>query len=344
MGVAITDLLIRKEIEVKELENKVLIVDAPMWLYQFLSSIRQRDGSLLTDSKGMVTSHLIGLFSRIPNLMKKGIKLGFVFDGKRPELKKKEVERRKTIKLEAEKRYKEAVKKKNIEEMKKYASRTSRLNPEMIEEAKKLIRAFGLPVIQAPSEGEAQAAYIVKKGKAFAVASNDADSLLFGATKLIRNLSILGKRKKVNKLTYSTIKPEIIELAKNINHLGIEQNQLIALSMLVGTDYNPGGIKGIGPKNALKLVKQFKNDFDELFKHVKWDEHFDFPWTDVYYFIKKVPVTDDYELEWKSPDPDKITKILVEGHDFSEERIEKITGETAKEKKQKSQKGLGEFL
>jgi len=344
MGVAITDLLVKKDIEVKELEGKVLIVDAPMWLYQFLSSIRQRDGSLLTDSKGNVTSHLIGFFMRVPNLMKRGIKLAFVFDGEKPELKKRELERRKGIKLEAEKRYKEAVKKKDIEDMKKYASRTSRLSSGMIEEAKKLIRAFGLPVIQAPSEGEAQAAYIVKKKKAFAVASNDADSLLFGATRLIRNLSILGKRKKVNKLAYSTIKPEIVELAKNINHLGIEHNQLIALSMLVGTDYNPGGIKGIGPKNALKLVKKFKNDFDELFKHVKWDEHFEFPWTEVYYLIKKMPTTDDYKLEWKPVNHDELIKILVKEHDFSEDRVKKLTEESTKKKKQRNQKALGEFF
>ena len=344
MGVAITDLIVKKDIDVKELENKVLIVDTPMWLYQFLSSIRQRDGSSLTDSNGMVTSHLIGLFSRIPNLMKKGLLLAFVFDGEKPELKRRELERRKGIKLEAMKKYEDAVKKKDVEGMKKFASRTSRLSKEMIDEAKKLIKALGLPVIDAPSEAEAQAAYIVKRGDGFAVASNDADALLFGATRLVRNLSILGKRKKINKLAYGTVKPEMIKLDENINHLGIEHDQLIILSMLVGTDYNPGGIKGIGPKNALKLVKEFKDDPEGLFKQVKWGEFFEFPWTEVFYLIKKMKVTNDYELEWKVADTDMLVKMLVERHDFSKERVMKTVDELNKDKKEKMQKGLGEFI
>ena len=88
MGVAINELLIKEEIDINSLSGKILVVDAPLWLYQFLSSIRQPDGSLLSDSKGNVTSHLIGLSSRVPNLMKRGIKLAFCFDGKVSELKK----------------------------------------------------------------------------------------------------------------------------------------------------------------------------------------------------------------------------------------------------------------
>ena len=81
MGVALTELLLIKEIELEFLQNKTLVVDAPMWLYQFLSSIRQRDGTLLMDSKGNVTSHLTGLLARVSNLIQHNIKLAFVFDG-----------------------------------------------------------------------------------------------------------------------------------------------------------------------------------------------------------------------------------------------------------------------
>lgn len=341
MGVALRELVIKKEVEIKSLKGRVLIIDSPMWLYQFLSSIRSADGSLFTDSKGNVTSHLIGLSARIPNLMQQGIKLAFCFDGMVPELKYKERQRRKERKIDAEIRFKQAAKEENIEEMKKYAARTTRLTSDMIEEAKKLIRAFGLPVIMASSESEAQAAHIVKQGKAYAVASNDYDSLLFGAGTIIRNLSIVGKRKRASKLSYETVKPELISLAENLNNLGIDQEQLIAMAMLVGTDYNIGGIPKIGPKTALKLVKEYKNDFDALFKKASWDNFFDYPWTEVFYLIKKMPVTNDYELSWKNPDKNKIFNILVGEHNFSEERVNSIFDKLEKEAKKGAQKSLG---
>ncbi len=341
MGVAITGLLLRKEIEINELSGKIIVIDGTLFIYQFLTTIRSRDGSLLTDSKGNITSHLVGLFTRTSNLMQRGLRLVFVFDGKPPELKQKEQEKRNALKLEAEKKYLEAKKIGDEEEMKKYAPRTSRLSKDMAEESKKLISLLGLPVVQAPSEGEAQAAHMVKQNKGFAVGSQDYDSLIHGATKLVRNLSISGRRK--NKAGYETIKPEIIDLSENLNNMGIDQNQLIALAMIIGTDYNPGGIKGIGPKNALKLVKQYKTDLDSLFKEVKWEDHFEFPWTEVYYLIKKIPTTDNYNLEWKDIDYDNLYELLVNQHDFSEQRVKSTLEKIKKSAAGKQQKSLGDF-
>jgi len=343
MCVQLTELLKFEDISINELVNKVIAVDSSIFLYQFITTIRQRDGKPLMDSKGNITSHLIGLFTRTSKLIQQGLKLVYVFDGKPPELKQKERQRRKDIKIESEKKFKEAVKKQDIAEMKKYAARTSRLTPEMVEESKKLISYFGLPIVEAPSEGEAQAAHLVKNKDAFAVASQDADCLLFGSPRLIRNLSIAGKRKKINKLAYKTLKPEIACLSDNLNNLGIDQDQLIVLAMLVGTDYNHGGIKGIGPKNALKLIKKYKSNFDKLFEDVKWEDNFDFPWTDAYYLIKKMPVTDKYKLKWKPVDKDRITKLLVDDHDFSDERVNSILNKLTKESKNKKQKSLFEF-
>jgi|TARA_Y100000310_G_C20567732_1_gene756386 flap endonuclease-1 len=343
MGVAITELLLRNEIEINELKGKIIAIDGHLFLYQFITTIRSRDGSLLTDSKGNITSHLVGLFSRTANLMQNEIKLAFVFDGKPPELKRKVHEQRNNLKFEAEKKFLEAKSKGDKEEMKKYAARTSRLSKDMIEEAKKLISYLGLPIVEAPSEGEAQAAYMVKSGKAFAVASQDADSLIFGAPKLLRNLSVSGRRKKGKTAAYETVKPEIIDLSQNLNNLSIDQNQLITLAMIIGTDYNPGGIKGIGPKNALKLIKQHKSDFNALFKEIKWNEHFDFSWEEVYYLIKKMPTTDDYNLEWKDIDNEKLHKLLVDEHDFSEQRVSNTLEKLKKATTQKQQKSLGDF-
>ncbi|MBW2985120.1 flap endonuclease-1 [Candidatus Woesearchaeota archaeon] len=344
MGVALRDLLEGEDISIKELSGKILVVDAYNNLYQYLSSIRQRDGSLLVDSNGNVTSHLIGLFSRATNLMQRGIKLAFVFDGEVPELKHEERERRKLIKIEAEMKYKEAKKKKDIEGMRKYASRTSRLTPEMVDDAKNLVRTLGLPVIDAPSEGEAQAAYIVSKGDAFAAVSQDYDSLLYGAERVIQNLTITAKKKKANTLTYESVNPRMLFLSKSLNTLGIDKEQLIILAILIGTDYNIGGIKGIGPKKALDLVKKYGSDFDNLFKDVKWDDYFPFPWTDVFYTIKKMKVTDEYELKWRDIDEKKLFDLLVKKHDFSEERVLGVIEKLNKYKGKRQQKGLGDFF
>ena len=190
MGTKIFQLIESKEIKLDDLKGKKIAIDAHMYLYQFLTSIRQRDGTLLKDSKGQTTSHLVGLFSRTAKLLEKGIKPCYVFDGKAPDLKTKERQRRKDIKIKAKKDYDKAMKDEDIEAMKKYASMTTRLTGEMIQEAKELIQALGLPVIQAPSEGEAQAAYMVKKGDVYALSTNDADALLYGVPRLIKNLSI----------------------------------------------------------------------------------------------------------------------------------------------------------
>lgn len=344
MGVQLTELLLKKETSLNELQGKIIAVDSHLFLYQFLTTIRQRDGSLLMDSKGRVTSHLTGLFSRSAKLIEAGLKLVYVFDGEPPKLKQQERNKRKERKVIAQKQFEEAEKRKDYDDMKKYAARTTRLTPEMVEEAKKIIRALGIPIVEAPSEGEAQASHMVKKDKAFAVASQDADSLMFGSPRLVRNLSVAGKKKKMNKLAYETFKPEIIDLSDTLNHLGLDQNQLIVLGMLVGTDYNPGGVKGIGPQKALKLLKQYKTNFDKLFKEVKWSDYFDYNWKEVFNLFTKMPVTDKMNLEWKNIDKEKILKLLVDEHDFSEERVKNTMEKLVKEKERKNQKGLGDFF
>ncbi len=344
MGVSITGLLPSKNIRLDDINGKIIAVDAPLFLYQFISTIRQRDGTPLMDSKGRVTSHLIGLFNRTIKMLEKGIKPIFVFDGKAPELKKKEQERRALLKEEAKIKYTKAISEEDILSMKKYAMRTSKLTPEMIKESKELLAAMGVPIIQAPSEGEAQASYLVKKGDAYAIASSDTDSLLFGAQRVIKNLAITGRRKKTKSLSYETVKPELIELDKVLNALGIDHDQFIVLCILVGTDYNPDGIKGIGPKRALDTVRKYKTDFDAMFSDMEWKKHFDFPWTDIFYLIKKMPVTDEYNIQFGKINKGEIIHLLVEEHDFSRERVESQLNALEKQESKAKQKGLGEFF
>jgi len=218
------------------------------------------------------------------------------------------------------------------------------LSFEMINESKELLEAMGLPVIQAPSEGEAQAAHIVNRGDAFAEVSQDYDCLLYGVKRVVQNLTVSEKRKKPGTLSYVTVVPQIIELEENLKKLGINQEQLMILGILVGTDYNIGGIKGIGPKNALKLVKEYKNNYEKLFEDAKWSEYFDTEWKDIFNVIKRMPVTDDYKIEFKAIDVDKIKEILVERHEFSEERIDSALAKLKQRVKEKEQKGLGAWV
>lgn len=339
MGLNIKDLIVREEIEISDLKGKVLAVDTFNILYQFLTTIRQPDGSPLYNKDGKVTSHLNGLFFRTAKLLKSGIKLVFVFDGEAPVLKKAERERRKDLKKEAKEKYDAAKKTENFEDMKKYASRTAYLTGEMVDQAKELIELMGMPIIQAPAEGEAQVAQVVNSGNAYAAVSQDYDTLLYGCPRLIHNLSIAGKKKKT-KLAYKIVKPSIITLKQVLDELGIDKDQMIMLSILVGTDYNKGGVKGIGPKNAIKLVKEYKGKYDKMFEKVEFDKHCAFSWKEIYKTFKDMPVKKDYELKFKRPQLERLKKFLVEKHNFAENRIENSLKELIKQKNKQEQKSL----
>lgn len=318
MGVQIKDILEYEEIKLNTISNKKIAIDSFNMLYQFLSSIRQSDGNLLTDSKGEITSHLKGIFSRCVYFKKNNIKPIFVFDGIAPKLKKKERKNREEKKKLAEEKLKEALSLGLTEDAAKFAKGTSRLTPKIVEEAKELIKAFGFAVFDAPSEGEAQAAYFTNKLDVFASASQDFDSLLFGAKHLIRNLSISNKRKVPGTSIYRENAIEFYDLNKNLEKLKIDRDSLIVVAILCGTDFNPGGIKGIGPKKALKLVKEYRGRFDELFKILDWFSYFDFPWIDVFNTFKKMPIDTESKPKFGEFNKEEILKIL-EKRDFNRE-------------------------
>jgi flap endonuclease-1 len=341
MGVNLKDVLIRDEFDLKQLKGKIVAFDAFNVLFQFLSTIRGPDGALLTDNKGQVTSHLIGLFSRMSKLIKMGVRPIFVFDGQAPELKRTEQRRRRKLKEEAQKKYEEALEREDLDDAKKYAARTTRLTSEMIDDSKELLTYLGIPVVQAPSEGEAQAAYMVAKGDAWAVASQDYDSLLYGAPRVIQNLSIVGRRKFGARIIH--VKPMFMDLEKNLKALNFTRDQLICAAMLVGTDFQPGGVRGIGPKKSLAALKKYGEDFELLFKELKWEEHSDVIWQEVFDVIHKMPTTDDYDITFTGVQEDKLKHFLVKEHDFSEDRVDKSIKELSKVSSSK-QKSLSAFF
>lgn len=348
MGVKLSDLVEGKTIQLSDLRGKTIAVDAFNMLYQFLTTIRGPDGSPLTDNSGRETGHLVGLFSRVTKLMQEGLKLVFVFDGKAPDLKKAERERRTQLKEVAQQAYHTAVAEENVEDMKKYAGRTARLTSEMIVEAKALLDALGIPYINAPSEGEAQAAHMVKEGQVWGLISQDYDCLLFGTPRMIKNLSINARKKKTGTFATQAIEPEMLTLQDIFTELSISREELIVLGLLIGTDFNIGGIKGLGPKKGLKLLKEYQkeehSDFEELFVRAKWSEHFDIDWKEAYDLFMNMPITDDYILTWKGVDPEAVKKLLVDEHDFSTTRVDAVIEKLAKKGQDRAQKGLRDFF
>jgi flap endonuclease-1 len=276
------------------------------------------------DSKGRVTSHLSGLFYRTINLLEEGIIPIYVFDGEPPEQKLETIENRRRMREEAQKRL-EKVKSESIihsQELKKYAQASIRLTNEMVDESRQLLSAMGIVWIQAPSEGEAEAAFLNKQGLSYATGSQDYDSLLFGAVRLIRNLTISGKRKLPGKDIYVDIKPELIELDQLLKKLGISREQLIDIAILIGTDYNPGGVKGVGVKTAYQIIKKYGSIERAIEKGAVPKSEIDFDLQQIRQLFMNPKVSKpEHSLELSSPDEKNIIEILVKNHDFNEERV-----------------------
>ena len=343
MGLQITNIIPKREIQFSELKGKTLAVDAFNAIYQFLTTIRQPDGTPLKDSEGNITSHLSGLFYRNTALLSEGIKLIYVFDGEAPDLKKQTWKNRAEAKQQAKEKYEKAVEEEDVEAMGKYARTDTQLDEKKIEESKELLEAMGIAVVQAPGEGEAQASFLAKDKKVYAVSSQDYDCLMFEAPLLIQNLSLARRRKTIS--GYREVFPQIIELKSVLKELEINQEQLICLGILCGTDYNPGGVKGLGPKKSLKIVQEYKTK-EKIFKAIKEDSKFekykefmDFDWKEIYEEIRNPKIDKKTKIEFPKLNPNKIKDILLK-YEFSEERINKQLERLEEIKRQASQRTL----
>ncbi len=316
MGVNLSAIIPAEKRKMTDFNGWSVAVDAYNTIYQFVSIIRQPDGTPLVDRMGKITSHLSGILYRTTNLLEAGIRPVYVFDGRPDELKRDTIAQRKAAKEKAQAAYEKAIEEGDMETARMKAQQTSRLTWEMVDEAKKLLDMMGVPYVQAPSEGEAQASYMAMKGAVKATASQDFDSLLFGAPRLIRNLTITGRRKLPRKQIYIDIVPELIELEPALKSLGITRGQLVDVAILVGTDFNPG-IKGIGPKKGLKLIQKHGT-----LEAVMKEKDLDIPSYERIRDIFLNPVvSDDFELYWGGPDEDAVVSYLCGERGFSENRV-----------------------
>ena len=309
MGLPLKDLVVAQELPWEALAGRTLAVDGYNAVYQFLATLRQRDGQLFSDPEGRVTSHLMGVFYRTTSLLREGVLPVWVFDGKPPDRKTGTIRQRIAAKEKAEEQWQEALAAGDLETARKKAAQTSRLTKTMVEELHQLLTALGVPFIQAPSEGEAQAAVMAARGTVWASASEDYDSLLFGAPRLVRGLAARSRGG-------ASPGAQLIDRGEALANLGISEEELILLGILIGTDFNDG-VRGYGPKKALKLVQEHLG-FRPTLEKVGIDaaegeavaEIFRHPFS-----VEVPPPT------FGPVDETAVRTLLVDGHGFSEERV-----------------------
>ena len=333
MGLNLKELVVREKTTLEAFSSKVIAVDAYNAIYQFLASIRGPDGLQLSDSEGRITSHLSGLLYRNINFLSLGIKPVYVFDGKPPSLKTAEIERRKQIKKDATVKYEKAIAEGNMEDARKFAQQTTSMKDGMVKESKQILTYFGIPYIDAPSEGEATAAHLTNTGHAYASASQDFDSILCGAKRLIRNFTNSGRRKLPNRNTYVEIEPEIIETQKSLDSLGITREQLVDVGILIGTDFNPNGFDRIGPKTALKMIKQYSRLED--IQQIQEQLH-EIDYEQIRKIFLEPIVADVDEIVFGNVDYEGMSNYLVKERSFSEDRIQSSLNRLKKALEKKS--------
>jgi flap endonuclease-1 len=339
MGINLSDIVTLVPRTLDDFAGKVLAIDAFNTLYQFLAIIRQPDGTPLMDRQGRVTSHLSGLIYRLSNFVAAGIKPAFVFDGEPPRLKARTIEGRVEVKKRAEVEWKEALEIGDLATARTKAMQTSRLTGEMVEQSKRLLELLGIPWVQAPAEGEAQASAMARAGIAYAAASQDFDSLLFGSPRLVKNLAISGRRKLPRKEVFVDVQPEEIELEATLANLGITRGQLVDMGILIGTDFNEG-VRGIGPKKALALIKKH-GTLDGALTELKVDiESKD----EVREIFLQPNVREDVEIQFRDPDPDGVRLMLCNEHDFSRDRIDTALEKFVEARASQKQKSLDRWF
>jgi flap endonuclease-1 len=320
MGVLLTPIIAKETITLDTLRGRRLAVDGNGELYQFLALIRLRDGTPLRDSAGRITSHLSGLFYRTTRLIADyGLTLVFVFDGAPPALKAQEIAKRRAVRERYEEERAAAIEEGDLARAYSKATMTSRLTREMVGEARELLRLMGIPTVQAPSEAEAQAAHMAAAADVWAAASKDYDALLFGAPRLVRFLTISGKEFLPSQGTFRPIVPEVLDLPSLLASWGISREQLVDLAILVGTDFT-AGVHGIGPKKALRLVREHGR-IEEMPAEIRHA----LDGIDIVNEVRRIflqpDVTDAFSIVPGEPDFDGVLRFLCDEREFSRERV-----------------------
>lgn len=312
-----------KEYTLQQLFNRKIAIDASTSLYQFLIAVRSDAmGSQLTNASGETTSHLMGMFYRTIRLVEAGIKPIYVFDGKAPGAKARELAKRGEKRQEATESLAEAKETGNEESLLKFAKRTVRVTRQHNEDCQKLLTLMGIPWVQAPGEAEAQCAEIVKGGLAYAVGSEDLDTLTFAAPILMRHLTFSEARKMpITEFSLSAV----------LEGMDLTMDMFIDLCILLGCDYCES-IKGIGPKKALDLIREYKN-IETILANIdtekyKVPENWEFAEArELFKSPNVTPATDEdlnKLIRWGQPDVEGIVNFMVNDNGFKYENVKRL--------------------
>jgi flap endonuclease-1 len=310
VGLPFRDLVTFEELPWEALAGRSVAVDAYNAVYQFLATIRQRDGQPFSDPDGRVTSHLMGVLYRTTSLLGQGVLPAWVFDGKPPDLKAGTLRERFQAKERAETQWKEALAAGDLETARRKAAQTSRFSRSMADETIELLSALGVPTVRAPSEGEAQAAAMAAQGVVWASASEDYDSLLFRAPRLVRGLAA-----RVSKGRAPAA--QIVDRAKLLERLAISDEELLLIGLLVGTDFSDG-VRGYGPKKALKLVQEHLG-WEATLRRAGLEPAEVEPVAELFRHPETIEVP---TVALRPLDREAVLRILVDRHGFSAARVD----------------------
>ncbi|XP_074309004.1 flap endonuclease 1-like isoform X2 [Silene latifolia] len=290
-----------------------------MSIYQFLIVVGRSGTQMLTNEAGEVTSHLQGMFLRSIRLLEAGIQPVYVFDGQPPDLKKEQLAKRYSIRADAAKDLSAAIENGDKEGIEKFSKRTVKVTRQHNKDCMKLLGLMGIPVVEAPSEAEAQCAALCKNGKVYAVASEDMDTLTFGASRFLRHL-MDPSSKRIPVMEF--------EMAKVLEELNLTMDQFIDLCILSGCDYC-ANIKGIGGLTALKLIRQhgcIEAILENLKNKGRYQIADDWPYQEVRRLFKEplvFPENEEPELKWSPPDEEGLVNFLVKENSFNIDRVTK---------------------
>lgn len=241
-----------EELNYKDLSGKTLAIDMFNSLYQFLSAIRNPDGTLL-ERNGVVVSHLYGILWRYGYLLSLGVKLIFVFDGKPSEMKEETLKERQIAKERITQRMEVAEAEGNEETATRLRRLNSRVDSNIVKTTKELASLLGIDYIDSPEEGEAEAIHLVKTGFADYVVTQDYDAIAYNCQNILRNVGVK-KDKHYGKIN-------LVKSANVLKSMGLSHNQFLYVAFMTGTDYNYG-IRNVGIKRALKIAQKSKTDED----------------------------------------------------------------------------------
>lgn len=290
-----------KDLDKKDVVGKVVAMDTSNILYQFLIAIKDNVDNFQTKD-GKVTTHVHAIVMKTLSLLKKGIRPIFVFDGAPPSIKQDTLDARKVLKEKAMQRLEDES---NDDERTKLKKRAVCITLEQMTECKEVLAAMGIPYVEAPEEADPQCVYLVKKGIADAVGSEDMDILTFGAKKLYRNIN-------------NTNKVVEYDLDVVLDELEMDRKEFIDMCILLGCDYCPT-IEGVGMKRAHDLIKEHGSieEVIDLDKYKVTEEFLQrYPLARKYFRKAPVQKIKKDEVVWNEPNVPLLRKLLLEKYEY----------------------------